>query len=129
MGASRAAVAAAAAAAARPASSAAAAPVDVCAALAPGESPMGWVEAMQVARFGFKPVKHRKVVDRVLTATPAERAALLQFTSDERAPAAAVEDAAAGGPFTAEVKFDVHLFHTTALALKNGEPAAAAGAQ
>lgn len=67
------------------------------------------MEAQELARFGFKPVKHRKFVERVQPATAAERQALLASTSDDAAAAAAALHGAG------ELVFDAHLFHTTVL--------------
>ena len=80
-----------------------------------GENPISWMEAQEIARFGFKPVKHRKFVERAQPATAAERAALLLATQDvETAAAAAAEAGGNGGG--GELRFDAHLFHTTMLA-------------
>ena len=78
--------------------------------LSAGENPISWMEAQELARFGFKPVKHRKFVERVQPATAAERLALLVSTSDDDAAAAAAAPHGAG-----ELVFDAHLFHTTVL--------------
>ena len=75
--------------------------------LSAGENPISWMEAQELARFGFKPVKHRKFIERVQPATAAERLALLSSTSDDDAAAAAAPQSAG------ELTFDAHLFHTT----------------
>jgi len=94
-------------------------------ALGADESPMTWVEQLGAAGVGFKPLKHRKFVDR-LTDAPAALRAVLALTHDavrdgrtvSEAAAAAFDHAAAGGgqgggsPM-ATIALDYHAFHTS----------------
>ena len=73
--------------------------------LAVGEHPITWVESLDIPRAGFKPVKHRKFLERVHPADASERAALLVNTSDDRI--------GAGAGSAGQLVFDSHLFHTT----------------
>lgn len=71
------------------------------------------MEALVIPRFGFAPVKHRKFVEQVLPASPEERAALLHYTRDARAPGGGVlpPPPPSGAAPLSPLDFDVHLFH------------------
>lgn len=88
--------------------------------LAPGQTPMLWVDALRAKQYDLHPLKHRKSIDTVAD-TPANLARMLRTTHDAR-PLGASEAAiaAAEAAFAAalaspgaksQIAFDLHAFH------------------
>ena len=92
--------------------------------LKPGQTPIAWIEALGATDAGFRPLRHRKFVERV-TAPVAALLPILRLTHDARFPptgdspafeaacaaALASPDCAGGTPVT--LVMDLHSFVTT----------------
>lgn len=108
---------------------------DLHAPLAAEQTPLLWVEALNLPSFQFKPAKHRKFVDSMTPSSAAQAADWLRLTHDARFPAtgagtgaagaawaaaqAALSAAEAGGAFApgagraGAIAFDLHGFHSS----------------
>lgn len=69
--------------------------------LAPEQTPMLWVEALNLPSFNFRPAKHRKFVDSMTPASAAQAADWLRLTHDARFPLAGAGSGAAGAAWAA----------------------------
>ncbi len=108
------------------AGAAAAPPAGLHAPLAPGQTPLLWLEGLGLAAHKFKPAKHRKFVERLAPASAAQAEAWLRLTHDARLPAEgsspaldAARKALAAQPFGARdaaapaLALDLHAFHSS----------------